>query len=89
MYLEKCAIIGLSGGVYMTSVSAYYDGSTYVVTEEVPVRQNQKVIITLLDEYVSPKHRKTLPQIKAYMKGGRSVPDGLSTVDYVRSLRED
>ncbi len=73
----------------MTSVSAYYDGSTYVVTEEVPVRQNQKVIITLLDEYVSPKHRKTLPQIKAYMKGGRSVPDGLSTVDYVRSLRED
>ena len=32
---------------------------------------------------------KTLPQIKAYMKGGRSVPDGLSTVDYVRSLRED
>jgi len=73
----------------MTSVSAYYDGSTYVMTDDVPIRQNQKVIITLLDEFVAPKNKKSLSQIRSYMKGGRSVPDGISTVDYVRSLRED
>ena len=73
----------------MTSISAYFDGSAYVTTEDVPIRQNQKVIITLLDEYVSPKTKKSLSQIKSYMKGGRSVPDGISTVDYIRSLRAD
>ena len=31
---ENCAIMAVNGGLYMTSVSVYYDGSTYVVTEE-------------------------------------------------------
>ena len=73
----------------MTSVSAYYDGSSYVMTEAVTVRQNQKVIITFLDEYVTPKPKRSLSEIRSYMKGGKSVPEEMSTVDYVRSLRAD
>jgi len=73
----------------MISVMAYYDGNKYVMDSQVVVKENQKVIITILDDFIKPK-RKTLEEIKAYMgKGKKSVPDGVSAVDYVRSLRED
>ena len=73
----------------MLSVMAHYDGNNYVMDSQVSVKENQKVIITILDDFVQPKKR-TLSEIKSYMgKGKKSVPDGISTVDYVRSLREE
>lgn len=73
----------------MVSVMAHYDGNNYVMDSQVVVKRNQKVIITLLDDFIKPK-KKSLSEIKSYMgKGKKSVPDGISTVDYVRSLRED
>lgn len=73
----------------MVSVSAYYDGSAYIVQEDVAVKPNQKVIITLLDEFMPRRKKRSLEEIRSYMKGGKSVPDGVSTVEYVRSLRAE
>lgn len=73
----------------MVSVQAYYNGSNYITEEEVLVKPNQKVIITLLDDFVPKNKKKTLEEIRSYMKGGKSVPTGISTVDYIRNLRAD
>ena len=74
----------------MTSVFAYYDGQKYVTQGNVAVKENQRVIITLLDDFVPKRNQRSLSEIKAYMNNStRSVPDGVSTVDYIRQLRED
>ena len=73
----------------MLAVKGYYDGSRYVVEQEVSVKPNQKVIITFLDDFEQESKKKSLSEIRSYMKGGKSVPESISTVDYVRSLRAD
>lgn len=74
----------------MTSIHAYYDGRGYVTQDAVEIKPNQRVIITLFDDYVPTRNKKSLSEIKIYMKrGSRSVPAGMSTVDYVRQLREE
>lgn len=74
----------------MTSIKAYYDGHEYVTEGNVAVRQNQKVIITLLDDYVPVRTKKTLEEIRSYMNScSKSVPEGISSVDYIRHMRED
>ena len=73
----------------MLAVKGYYDGSRYVMEQEVSVKPNQKVIITFLDDFEQESKKKSLSEIRSYMKGGKSVPKGVSTVDYVRSLRAD
>ena len=73
----------------MTSVCGYYDGNGYVTEGNVAVKPNQRVIITILDEV--PQHNKrTLSEIKSYADGtSKSVPDGMTVVEYVRQLREE
>lgn len=39
----------------MIAVKAYYDGQNYITEGNVAVKTNQRVIITFLDEFVSPK----------------------------------
>ncbi|MBQ7613247.1 MAG: hypothetical protein IJU92_09330 [Spirochaetaceae bacterium] len=73
----------------MLAVKGYYDGSRYVMEQEVSVKPNQKVIITFLDDFEQESKKKSLSEIRSYMKGGKSVPESISTVDYVRSLRAD
>ena len=53
-------------------------------------KTNQKVIITLLDDYIPIRPHRSISEIKSYMDGSKkSVPDGISTVDYIRQLREE
>ena len=74
----------------MTSVRGYYDGNGYVTEGNVAVKPNQRVIITILDDYVPQHNRRTLTEIKSYAdSSSKSVPNGISTVDYVRQLREE
>ena len=74
----------------MTSVHAYYDGHGYVTEDNVAIKPNQRVIITILDDYVPQRNRRTLNEIKSYTdSGSKSIPDGISAVDYVRQLREE
>ena len=44
----------------MIAVNAYFDGNNYVLEDNVLVKQNQKVIITLFDEFVPKNKRKLL-----------------------------
>ena len=37
------------------SVKGYFDGTSIIPLEEIPVKQNQKVIITVLDEFMEPE----------------------------------
>lgn len=39
----------------MLAVKGYFDGQNYVTEDAVAVKKNQRVIITLLDEFNSPK----------------------------------
>ena len=74
----------------VTSIHAYYDGQSYVTQGSVVVKPNQKVIITLLDDFVPIRRKRSLSEIKRYMdSSSKSVPDGVSTADYVRQLREE
>ena len=74
----------------MTSVCGYYDGNGYVMEGNVAVKPNQRVIITILDDYVPQHNRRTLSEIKSYADGtSKSVPDGMTTIEYVRQLREE
>ena len=74
----------------MTSFHAYYDGHNYVTQGNVAVKENQKVIITLLDDYQPQRKKRSLEEIKSYMNNGsRIIPEEISTVDYIRQFRED
>ena len=46
----------------MVSLNGYYDGNTVQTLEKIHAKKNQKVIITILDEFIeesSPKIRTT------------------------------
>lgn len=74
----------------MIAINGYYNGSSYVTEGNIAVKPNQRVIITLLDEFIPVRNKRSLKEIKSYMKkGSRSIPDGISAVDYIRQLRED
>ena len=36
----------------MLTLNGYYDGSTVQTAEKIPAKKNQKVIITVLDEFI-------------------------------------
>lgn len=81
-------ILRFNGGKFMLAINGYYDGNGYVTEGNVVVKPNQRVIITLLDDYIPVRHKRSLKEIKSYMKSdSRSVPDGVSTV-LVESWKE-
>jgi len=47
----------------MLAIKGYYDGTSFQLLENVQVNKNQKVIITVLDEYIGNK--KNIPQTSA------------------------
>ena len=40
----------------MLTVNGYYDGATIKPLEKIKAKPNQRVIITIMDEYVEPVH---------------------------------
>lgn len=74
----------------MTSVYAYYDGKNYITQSNIAIKENQRVIITLLDDFVPQQRKRSLSEIKKYMNSDtKSVPEGISAVEYIRNLREE
>ena len=81
VYVIMIVILRFNGGKFMLAINGYYDGN-------VAVKPNQRVIITLLNDYIPVRHKRSLEEIKSYMKSdSRSVPDGVSTV-LVESWKE-
>ena len=39
-------------GVYMLAVQGFYDGNTVQTIEKIQAKKNQKLIITVLDEFL-------------------------------------
>lgn len=48
----------------MLALKGYYDGKKFVPLDKVPIKQNQKVIITVLDEFITEEDSKTKPYKK-------------------------
>ncbi len=50
----------------MLAVNGYYDGTVIMPLEEIPAKPNQKVIITIMDDFVEPRK-------KEHKKGMRGI----------------
>lgn len=74
----------------MLAVNGYYDGNNYIAEGNVVAKTNQKVIITLLDDYLPLHSPRSLSEIKSYMNAAtKSIPKGITAVDYIRQLRDE
>jgi hypothetical protein len=74
----------------MVSIKGYYDGTSYVAVENIDVKPNQQVIITLLDEPVVNRPKITREQLLSFAgKGGLCVPNGIDPQEYIHTMRED
>lgn len=51
--LLKHIIDSFGGEIIMLALKGYYDGKEFVPLEKVNLKPNQKVIITVLDEYIN------------------------------------
>ena len=52
----------MKGGFYMLAIHGYYDGIVIKPLEKIVAKPNQRVIITIIDEFVNP--------VKAVQKKG-------------------
>lgn len=48
----------------MLAIKGYYNGREIVPLEKVEFKPNQKIIITILDEYVNPSDKNDKPFLK-------------------------
>ena len=83
----------------MIAVQAYYDGENIKPLEAIDIKRNQKIILTIMDEYMKEENkfaadaltgkqnRETIDWEK-YEVSGKDMRDGLSPEEYVRNLRE-
>lgn len=72
----------------MTTVQGYYNGNVIVALEKLNAAVNQKVKITLLDEYVDAQEQRkiALKHFKGIAKGAFS---GIDPVEYQKKLRTE
>ncbi len=71
------------------TIEGYYDGKQYVALEDVLVKENQRVQITILDEYIEPNEHRKNSELLARYKG---IGGRLWTQDpqqYVSELRNE
>lgn len=64
----------------LKELSHYIDYLCIVYEDTAAIRQTEKK---------NKLASKTQEQIRAYMTRGKSIPAGISTVDYIRNLRAD
>lgn len=74
----------------MKSINGYYNGSSYIATEAVQARPNQKIIITFLDDVPIKKAKISMEQLESYCSDKTSsVPKGTDTQEYISAQRQD
>lgn len=74
----------------MKSINGYYNGSSYIATETVLARPNQKVIITFLDDVPEKKVKISMQQLESYCSDKTSsVPAGMDAQEYISKMRQD
>ncbi|MFA6856031.1 MAG: hypothetical protein WCR31_02380 [Treponema sp.] len=55
----------------MATIEGYFDGKTFVPLEPFSVRQNQKVQITVLDDFLTEEKQKQIEQMRSKNKGNK------------------
>jgi hypothetical protein len=48
----------------MPTIEGYYDGKTFVPLEQFSIKPNQKVQITVLDDYLTEEKAKAVKEMK-------------------------
>ncbi len=71
------------------TIEGYYDGRRYVALENVAVKENQKVKITLLDEYLELDEHGRNEDLLARYKGFGGKLWKEDPLKYVSSLRAE
>ena len=51
----------------MTAVQGYYDGTNIRLLEDIKVKQNQKVIVTVMDEFVEAEKSITKKSVRGIL----------------------
>lgn len=49
------------------TVQGYYDGENIRLLENIPVKPNQKVMITIMDEFVEPAQRTQVENLRGIL----------------------
>jgi hypothetical protein len=53
----------------MATIEGYFDGETFIPLEPFPVKQNQKVQITILDDFLTEEKQKQIELMRNKNKG--------------------
>ena len=71
------------------TIEGYYDGLQYVALEDVAVKENQRVQITILDEYIEPNAHLKNSELLARYKGIGGRLWKQEPQEYVSALRSE
>ena len=73
----------------MTTIQGYYDGKKYIALETVNIQENQRVQITVLDEYIQPDQHTKNAQLLAHYKGLNKQNWSEEPQNYISRLRSE
>ena len=71
------------------TVEGYYDGNTYITLEEVDIKPNQRVQITILDDYIEQSQHERNARLLAHFKGAGGRLWTQDPQEYVSGLRAE
>lgn len=73
----------------MRTIQGYYDGEKYVALESANIQVNQRVQITILDEYIQQDDHTKNSQLLAHYKGLGGKTWEEDPQEYVSRLRSE
>ena len=73
----------------MMTIEGYYNGSQYIALEDVPVKVNQRVQITILDDYIKNDEHTQNAELLARYKGIGGHIWKKDPQEYVSELRSE
>ena len=74
----------------MIAVPAYYDGTNIKPLEAISIKQNQKIILTIMDEYVDVEPNTTAEStsMQAFQNLQKYRKQGKEPIDYRKELTD-
>ena len=79
----------------MIAIMGYYDGASIQLLEQAEVKKNQKVIVTIMDDFLKEGLDEKLSQSsedafsQALQNDKFVIPTDLNADEYIKELRED
>lgn len=79
--------INVIGGIAMLALEGYYDGKVIQTIQRIQARKNQKLIITILDEFVEEASVGRELNLEQFIMP--ATERGQDADNYVRELRDN